>query len=115
MSPYDRPLLAVLRFSLEFLALLAIMLDKGLIGVLSGIAALALFATPGDKRFVLVKVPGTVRAMIELVVFAGAVEATWGRFGPPAALGFTAIICLYLYLARGRLLWLLRGAPAEQP
>lgn len=111
MSPYDRPLLALLRLTLEIISLAAILFDKGLLGFIAIAIALAIFSTPGDKNFVLIKVPGPVRAMIEVVVFVGAAEAIANQLGLLWAAGFGLVVIGYLYLARDRMLWLLRGAP----
>lgn len=113
LSPYDTLPLSILRFTLEIVSLALVMLDKGLVGLVAMAVALACFATPGDKSFILVKVPGPVRALIEIVVFVGAAEAASHVLDIGWTLGFVAVVIAYLYLARGRLLWLLRGAPRE--
>ncbi len=116
--PYDTPVSAGLRFSVEILAWIAgpwavtevtFWLWPPAALLLIGLPAV--FSTKGDKRQVLVPTPGPVRVLIELLLHAVAIGAAWIAWPPLAAAPTTLVVAAALVTGFPRLVWLLRGAP----
>ena len=111
--PDDR-VASAFRFATELVAWVsvpwALMPYSVPLGVLSVFVLVALptvFATPGDKRQVLVAVPGFVTIALVLLHLVAAVAGSWVAWHPVAA-GVTtvlAVVTLVLELPRWR--WLL--------
>ena len=116
--PYDTPVSAGLRFSVEILAWIAgpwavtevtFWLWPPAALLLIGLPAV--FSTRGDKRQVLVPTPGPVRVLIEVLLHAVAIWGAWIAWPPLVAAPATLVVAAALATGFPRLLWLLRGAP----
>jgi hypothetical protein len=120
----NHPLNLALRFALE-LALLAALGVYGwqagtgawrwLLALLLPLAAAAvwgIFRVPNDGGAPVVQVPGIVRLLIEIALFALAVWALAAAGHPRWALALGGVTLLHYALSYDRVLWLLRGAPA---
>ena len=105
----DPPLLAGWRFALELAAWAALWLAWGIWAVVPAVLALALFNTPGDKRVVIVAVPGPIRLVVEALVELAGAYAVYTKWGAVAAGAFLLVYVLYLIAAHERLWWLLTG------
>lgn len=110
LSPHDTVPTALLRFVLELSALFAIGAAFGVVNFLFSVVALALFNARGDKKFRDVVVSGPIRLMIEVVIALMGIYGIGLIWGLPWMGLFGAVWVLYLIVARGRLLWLARGA-----
>ena len=116
--PYDTPVSAGLRFSVEILAWVAgpwaateVTFWLWPPAALLRIGLPAVFSTKGDKRQVLVPTPGPVRVLIELLLHAVAIGAAWIVWPPLVAAPTTLVVAAALVTGFPRLVWLLRGAP----
>ncbi|MBI3961311.1 MAG: hypothetical protein HY335_01060 [Deinococcus sp.] len=104
----DPPPLAVWRLALELAAWVVLWLAWGMGAVGLAVLALSLFNTPGDKRVVIVAVPGPVRLLVEVAVELAGVYAAYRLWGW-LAVGFLLVYVLHLIAAHERLRWLLTG------
>lgn len=105
----DSPSGAALRFVLEVLSWAAIGWAWGWLALAASVVALAIFSAPGDKRNVIVAVPGPLRLALELGIAALGLLAAYDAWGVPAAGVGLALLAIYLPVARERLRWLLRS------
>ncbi|SDK34496.1 hypothetical protein [Nonomuraea jiangxiensis] len=69
------------------------------------------FATPGDKRNVIIAVPGAVTILLVLLQLVAAVAAAWAAWNPYVAVlvSVLAVVAVVLELPRWRWLASLRG------
>lgn len=104
----NEPILpALVRFFLEVVAWIAIGLAFGWLFAIIAVLAMALFSTPGDKRKVIVPVPGPIRLLLEVGVFLIGVAAAGLNWGVAGALVSVGLFALYLLTNRSRLAWLM--------
>ncbi|MEU6714719.1 hypothetical protein ABZ897_24915 [Nonomuraea sp. NPDC046802] len=121
MSPIDRPddrAASVFRFGMELIAWVAtpwaLWSSSVPLALLSAVALIGLptvFSTPGDKRHVIVAVPGYVTIMLVGLHLIAAVAAAWVVWHAVAAalVSVAAVVTVVLELPRWR--WLLtRGS-----
>ncbi|MFC4009440.1 hypothetical protein ACFOY2_19580 [Nonomuraea purpurea] len=121
MSPIDRPddrASSVFRFGMELIAWVAtpwaLWSTSVPLAVLSAVALIGLpmvFSTPGDKRHVIVAVPGYVTIVLVGLHLIAAVAAAWVVWHAVAAalVSVAAVVTVVLELPRWR--WLLaRGS-----
>ena len=116
--PYDTPVSAGLRFSVEILAWIAgpwavteVTFWLWPPAALLLIALPAVFSTRGDKRQVLVPTPGPARVLIEFLLHAVAIMGAWIAWPALVATPVTLVVAAAVVTGFPRLLWLLRGAP----
>ncbi|MGW0854968.1 hypothetical protein [Streptomyces sp. NPDC002690] len=120
--PDDR-LASVLRFAVELAAWVAtpwaLSRYSWPLAVLSVVVLIglpAVFATPGDKKQVIVPVPGTVTILLVLLQIAAAVVFSWSAWPARAAVPVSVLAALALVTERPRWRWLLtRGGRATEP
>ena len=74
------------------------------------VGMVAMLSMPGDKKQVMVPVPGVLRLLIEITLAIVGSYATCLAFGQIYALAFGIVWLVYLLVARERRLWLMRGA-----
>lgn len=120
----SHPLNLALRFLLELAALAAYIFwgwtahegaQRYLLGI--GLPLLAAvvwgaFRVPNDPGKAPVPVPGPVRLALEVAFFAGAVGLL-ATVRPTPALVLGALVVLHYLVSYDRVLWLLRGTPAQ--
>ncbi|MGW4473204.1 hypothetical protein ACWENQ_26380 [Nonomuraea sp. NPDC004354] len=89
---------SVLRFTTELVAWIAtpwaLASHSVTLAVLSVIALIGLptvFATPGDKRQVIVAVPGIVTILLVILQLVAAVTAAWATWARPVAVVVTVL------------------------
>jgi hypothetical protein len=72
----------------------------------------SVFSTRGDKRQIIVAIPGLLRVLLELTLHVVAIAGAWLVW--PAWAAAAATLCVLLAIALGvpRTKWLLRGAPS---
>ena len=66
------------------------------------------FRVPGDPNQPPVRVPGSLRLLIELVYFAGAVWALDAAHQPAWAIGLALVVLLHYLVSFERLAWIVR-------
>ncbi|MDJ0758113.1 MAG: hypothetical protein QNJ19_01885 [Woeseiaceae bacterium] len=117
--PYDTPLSAGLRFSVELIAWIAGPWAAALASVwliipvaVTLVGLPAVFSTPGDKRNVIVATPGPVRVVIELLLYSVAAFAPWFVWSEGMAAAASGVVVVSAVLGMPRLAWLSKGAPA---
>ncbi len=116
--PFDTPFSSGLRFLVELIAWVAgpwaaaqwsgWFVAPALI-ILVGLPAV--FSTMGDKRQVVVSTPGPLRVVIELLLHAAAIVATWLIWPRWLATISSVIVVVALVVGLPRIRWLLKGAP----
>ncbi|MBI4544833.1 MAG: hypothetical protein HY703_06545 [Gemmatimonadetes bacterium] len=105
-SFHDPPTLAASRFLLEVVAWVAIYFAWGWIALVFAIAALSLFTVPGDKHFVLVRIPGRLRILLEAATALLGVVAAARVLGVDAALLLLGAQTVFFLAAHRRCVWL---------
>jgi len=75
------------------------------------VALPALFSVPGDKRQVIIPVPGAVRFTLEMDLGLVGVFAAWYAWPVSAAIAATIVVVLAQLTGWRRSRWLLQGAP----
>lgn len=110
---------SILRFTTELIAWIATPWALADHSVALAVAALVLliglptlFATPGDKRQVLIPVPGMVTIGLVVLQLAAAVLASWATWPVWAAVVVTTLTVVTAITELPRWRWLL-GAPAH--
>lgn len=105
----DRPAAAPLRFATELVAWTATPWALAPHSVPLAVAAVALLiglpavlATPGDKKQVVVAVPGMVTIGLVLLQVGAAVAASWFAWPAPAAVAVTVLAAACLLLEQPR-------------
>ncbi|MEU8432806.1 hypothetical protein AB0F18_07790 [Streptomyces sp. NPDC029216] len=108
---------SVLRFATELCAWVATPWALASWSVVAAVAAVVLliglptvFATPGDKKQVLVAVPGAVTVGLVLLQLVAAVVASWTAWPVWAATTVTVLATACLWTERARRRRLLHGA-----
>ncbi|MGW0484963.1 hypothetical protein [Nonomuraea sp. NPDC003214] len=112
--PDDR-VASVFRFATELVAwvaapwaLASFSVPLAVLSVVVLIGLPTVFATPGDKRQVLVAVPGPVTIALVLLQLVVAVAASWAAWHPVAAGVVSALAAVTAVLELPRWRWLLR-------
>ncbi|NUW45449.1 hypothetical protein HT134_35815 [Nonomuraea rhodomycinica] len=114
----DNPAGSALRFATELVAWVATpwalapwSVPLAVLSVVVLIGLPTLFSTPGDKRNVIVPVPGFVTILLVLLQLVAAVAASWAAWPAPVAVVVTALAVATVAFEVPRWRWLLsRGA-----
>jgi hypothetical protein len=109
LNPHDNAVAAVLRFVLELAALFAIGAAFGVMNLLVSALVIGLFNAKGDKRFQGIQISGWLRLAIEVFIALMGIYGAYIVLGPAAGGAFLIVWVVYLYVARERLVWLVRG------
>jgi hypothetical protein len=89
-----------------------------ILAVLASMALWGVFGTPGDgvRGAPVIDTPGSIRLLMELVLFAIAAYGFWVVWSRAASETFLTISVLHYAITWERQWWLIRGAaPANQP
>ncbi|GAA5036015.1 hypothetical protein [Actinopolymorpha pittospori] len=104
---------SVLRFTTELIAWVAtpwaLFSHSWLLAVVAVVVLIGLptiFATPGDKRQVIIPVPGAVTFLLVLIQLAAAVTFAWVAWPTPVAVLVSALAAATLVTERQRWRWL---------
>jgi hypothetical protein len=109
-SPYrEPPALAALRFALEVVAWVAIHFAFGWPFAVVAVAVLALFSVRGDKHRVIVPIPGWLRVILEILVFAAGGYAVYHAWSFPSISIYTLFIAIMFASSHRRMRFLLNG------
>jgi hypothetical protein len=109
-DPYrEPPALAALRFALEVAAWIAIYFAFGWPFAIVAVALLALFSVRGDKHRVIVAIPGWLRIIFELIVFAAGAFAIYRVWSFPSVSLYTLVVAIMFASSHRRMRFLLRG------
>ncbi|GIG56338.1 hypothetical protein Lfu02_07100 [Longispora fulva] len=113
--PGDR-LPSVLRFATELFAWVATpwalarhSVVLAVVSVLVLIGLPTVFGTPGDKKQVLVAVPGAVTVLLVVLQLVAAVVSSWWAWPAPVAVGVSVLAAATVVTELPRWRWLTRG------
>lgn len=111
----DDSVSSVFRFLSELVAWVAVPWALARVSVAMAVVAVivlitlpTVFSTPGDKRQVIVAVPGTVTIAVMLVQFAAAVAGAWFAWPVWAAVPVTVLVAIAVAAELPRWRWLLK-------
>lgn len=109
-DPYrEPPALAAVRFALEVVAWVAIHFAFGWPYAVLAVAVLALFSVRGDKHRVIVAIPGWLRVILELAVFAAGGLAIHRVWSFPSVSIYTLLVAIMFASSHRRMRFLLHG------
>ncbi|MGQ0562288.1 MAG: hypothetical protein ACT443_10480 [Gemmatimonadota bacterium] len=106
-NPYrEPPALAGLRFALEVLAWISIYFAFGWPYLIITVALLSTLTVRGDKHPIIIAVPGKLRIVLEIVVFAAGAVAIYLVWRIPSVSAYTLIVAIMFASSHRRMKFL---------